>query len=229
MAQLPPMAEDWANHLAPFFASSAYHTLCENLAQEPEELYPPNDQIFSAFHLTPYQSVQVVVLGQDPYHGAGQANGLAFSVAPGVKIPPSLRNIYQEVAQSCGGDPPTQGDLTPWAKQGVLLLNTCLTVRPGQANSHQKIGWEPFTQAVLTLLNQKEAPLVFLLWGGNAMARKKWITNPHHLVLTAVHPSPLSAYRGFLGCNHFVQANQFLQQHQRPPIQWTASSARDFS
>ena len=164
--------------------------------------------------------VRVVLLGQDPYHGPGQAHGMCFSVRKGVEPPPSLVNIFRELQSDLGIEPPSDGELTPWAKSGVLLLNTVLTVRAGQPNSHRGKGWEIFTDRVIAEVNRSDRPTVFLLWGANAKAKMPMITNPRHLVLTAAHPSPLSAYNGFFGCRHFSKANEFLVRNGRPPVNW---------
>ena len=161
-----------------------------------------------------------MLLGQDPYHGPGQAHGLCFSVQPGVEPPPSLKNMFRELETDLGIAPPLDGTLTKWARQGVLLLNTTLTVRRGQANSHKNLGWVTFTDAVIRKLNAREQPIVFLLWGGNARSKKPLITNPQHLILETVHPSPLSAYNGFFGCRHFSRTNAFLESHGIAPIDW---------
>lgn len=186
-------------------------------------VFPPPTEIFSAFDHCPYDRVKVLILGQDPYHGIGQANGLAFSVAKGQKIPPSLQNIFKELHADCHIPAPHHGDLSHWAKQGVFLLNTVLTVEQGKANSHRGMGWEAFTDAVLSLVNEKPEPVVFLLWGAASIKKKTLLTNPQHLVLTAPHPSPLSAYRGFLGCGHFSKTNLFLQKHGQTPIHWSTA------
>ena len=178
------------------------------------------EDIFQALRLTPYENANVVILGQDPYHGPGQAHGLAFSVRPGIQIPPSLRNIYKELADDLGCTIPDHGYLVDWAKQGVLLLNTALTVRAGQANSHRGKGWEDLTDSIIRHLNLREQPVVFLLWGANARAKVPLITNPLHLVLCAPHPSPLSAFQGFFGCKHFSRTNTFLRQCGLPEIDW---------
>ena len=183
-------------------------------------IYPDMYDIFNALKLTPYNDVKVVIIGQDPYHGQGQAHGLCFSVLPGVTPPPSLVNIYKEIQSEYGTEPPKNGDLTRWAKQGVLLLNTVLTVRAGMANSHRGMGWEIFTDKIIQLLNKREKPIVFILWGGNAKRKQSLITNPNHLVLTAAHPSPLSAYNGFFGCGHFRKCNDFLISTNQEPIEW---------
>ncbi len=183
-------------------------------------IYPPAEQVFNAFKQTEFAEVKVVILGQDPYHGAGQANGLAFSVNQGVKIPPSLVNIYKEIASDIGAVPPKHGDLTHWAQQGVLLLNTVLTVEASRANSHRQHGWEVFTDAVISSLNQAEQHIVFLLWGAPAQKKAALIDAQKHTILTAPHPSPLSAYRGFFGCKHFSRANEALIAHGQKPIIW---------
>lgn len=185
-------------------------------------VYPSNDNIFSALELTPIEDVKVVILGQDPYHGEGQAHGLSFSVQKGVKIPPSLRNIYKELNADTGMDIPSHGFLEGWAKQGVLLLNTCLSVEAGQAASHQGKGWEEFTDQVIEQVNALDKPVVFMLWGAHAQKKASMIDGDKHLVLTAPHPSPLSAHRGFLGCKHFSKANNFLQESGRGAIEWSA-------
>ncbi|TLU67299.1 uracil-DNA glycosylase [Thalassotalea litorea] len=187
-------------------------------------IYPPDEQLFRAFELTPLDKVKVVVLGQDPYHGPEQAHGLAFSVNPKVKLPPSLRNIFKELEQDIEGfNVPVSGDLTSWAKQGVLLLNTVLSVQQGKAHSHSKLGWEIFTHNVMLELNSQQRPIVYLLWGTHAQNKGKVIDNSNHQVLTAVHPSPLSAYRGFFGCRHFSLANEFLKKQGEQPIDWQLS------
>lgn len=195
-------------------------TFLQREKQSGKQIFPPGDKIFNALDTTPFDEVRVVILGQDPYHGQGQAHGLCFSVLPGVRIPPSLQNIYQELNDDLGVTSPGHGCLTYWAQQGVLLLNAVLTVEAGQANSHQNKGWEQFTDAVVKLLNDRHDGLVFMLWGSYAQRKGKAIDRRRHLVLQAPHPSPLSAYRGFLGCRHFSKANQYLQQHNRTPIDW---------
>jgi uracil-DNA glycosylase len=184
-------------------------------------IYPPGGQIFNAMNSTPFDQVSVVILGQDPYHGPGQAHGLCFSVQPGVRIPPSLANIYREIQSDLGIAPPRHGYLQSWAEQGVLLLNAVLTVERGQAGSHQGKGWETFTDVIVRLLNDEREGLVFMLWGSYAMKKGAVIDRRKHLVLKAPHPSPLSAHRGFLGCRHFSTANEYLQQHQLPVIDWS--------
>jgi uracil-DNA glycosylase len=212
---------DWDQILQEEIESERFQQLQQFLAQEyaTRTIYPSMNNIYNALRLTPYHSVKIVILGQDPYHGPGQAHGLAFSVQKGVPVPPSLQNIYKELNADIGFRIPGHGCLTGWAEQGVLLLNTVLTVRAGQANSHKGMGWEPFTDAVIQKLNERETPMVFLLWGRNAAQKKPLITNSAHLVLTAAHPSPLSAYNGFFGCRHFSQATNFLNQ-QGMNIDW---------
>ncbi len=180
--------------------------------------------MFQAFHLTKLEDVRVVILGQDPYHNIGQAHGLCFSVKPGVDIPPSLVNIYKELQADLKCSIPNTGYLVKWSKQGVLLLNTVLTVRAHEANSHRGIGWEKFTDAVIRILNEQDRPIVYLLWGAPAQKKKSMLTNPKHFVLEAPHPSPLSAYRGFLGCQHFSKTNQFLIEQGQDPIDWQIES-----
>ncbi|WP_424411397.1 uracil-DNA glycosylase [Pasteurella sp. PK-2025] len=188
-------------------------------------VYPPATEVFSAFQLTEFEQVKVVILGQDPYHGLNQAHGLAFSVKPGIQPPPSLMNIYKELKQDIDGfQIPNHGYLIPWAEQGVLLLNTVLTVEQGKAHSHANIGWETFTDHVIAVLNEQREHLVFLLWGSHAQKKGQFIDRQKHCVLTAPHPSPLSAHRGFLGCHHFSQANQYLEQQGVSPIQWQLAS-----
>ena len=185
-----------------------------------KEIYPEYNDIYKAFHLTPLENVKVVIIGQDPYHGDGQAHGLCFSVKPEVAIPPSLVNIYQELHDDLGCQIPKHGYLVKWAEQGVLMLNTVLTVRAHQANSHHGIGWEEFTDAAIKALNQEDRPMVFILWGRPAQAKKRMLTNSKHLILEAPHPSPLSAYRGFFGSKPFSQTNEFLQANGIEPIDW---------
>jgi uracil-DNA glycosylase len=186
-----------------------------------KEIYPPGPEIFAAFDHTPFEAVRVVILGQDPYHGPGQAHGLCFSVRPGVPVPPSLDNIFKEITRDLGIPRPDHGCLTPWADRGVLLLNAVLTVERGQAGSHQGKGWEGFTDAAIDALNREREGIVFLLWGSYAQRKGRLIDTQRHHVLTAVHPSPLSAYRGFIGCGHFSAANAWMQQEGMAPIDWS--------
>ena len=183
-------------------------------------MYPAGGNIFAAFDATPFDQVKVVIVGQDPYHGPGQANGLAFSVSPGVRMPPSLLNIFKEVQVETGAPIPADGDLSRWARQGVLLLNSTLTVRAHQPRSHASIGWEPFTDAAIDALNRRRNGLVFMLWGADAIRKGRNIDHTRHLVLTSPHPSPLSAHRGFFGNGHFSAANQYLSAHGQAPITW---------
>ena len=210
----------WQNVIGSEFAQPYMLTLKEFLKQEKAAghiVYPAGGDIFNALNTTPFDKVEVVILGQDPYHGPDQAHGLSFSVRHGVKIPPSLRNIYKEI----GGAMPKTGDLTPWAKQGVLLLNATLTVQAENAGSHQGRGWEQFTDAIIRALNDRGEHIVFMLWGSYAQKKGAFIDRKKHLVLEAPHPSPLSAHRGFLGCGHFVKANEYLKQHGRKTIDWS--------
>ncbi|PUE06423.1 uracil-DNA glycosylase [Limnohabitans sp. T6-5] len=232
LTQWPPLLagldEHWAKMVRGFFASSAGGELnakLENILAAGHVVYPPDPLL--ALRLTPLQDVRVVILGQDPYHGPGQAQGLAFSVAPGVRVPPSLRNIFKELARSLAVPIPAQGSLEHWAKQGVLLLNACLTVEAGQPGSHARLGWETLTDAMVKAVAQRKRPAVFMLWGAHAQAKKMLIdaADPEqiHLVLQANHPSPLSAMRPpvpFIGCGHFVQADQFLKKNGGKPIEW---------
>ena len=212
----------WNEILQNEFSKDYYLNLRQFLIKEykSHKIYPDMYDIFNALHYTDYDDVKVVIIGQDPYHGAGQAHGLSFSVKPGIKTPPSLNNIYKELNTDLGCYIPNNGYLKKWADQGVLPLNAVLTVREGLANSHKNKGWEHFTDAVIQALNAHEKPIVFLLWGNNAISKKSLITNPNHLVLTTVHPSPLSASRGFFGCKHFSKANNFLKSHSLNPIDW---------
>jgi len=183
-------------------------------------ILPSKPDLFNAFRLTDYENVRAVIIGQDPYHEKGQAHGVCFSVRPGIKIPPSLENILTELSNDLQVPRPRWGDLTKWGKQGVLLLNTVLTVREGQANSHRGYGWEQFTDTVLKLLNDKKTPIVFILWGSYAIKKGELITNPKHLLINAPHPSPLSAYRGFFGGKYFSRCNQYLEANHQLPIDW---------
>ncbi len=213
---------DWTEILKEEFSKEYYKKLWDILEKEYEEhkIYPSKEEIFSALKLTSYKDTKVVILGQDPYHGKGQAHGLAFSVNVGVKIPPSLLNIYKELKLEYGYEIPNNGYLVDWAKQGVLLLNTSLTVREGEANSHSKIGWEIFTDNIIKKLNEREEPVIFILWGNNAKKKKSYISNRRHFILESVHPSPLSANRGFFGCNHFKITNEILEKNTKNKIIW---------
>lgn len=213
---------DWKELLENEFSKDYYQTLRKFLVSEysSKTIYPDKFDIFNALHFTPYKDVKVVILGQDPYHGPNQAHGLSFSVNPGVKIPPSLLNIYKELHSDLDCFIPNNGYLKKWADQGVLLLNTSLTVIAGEANSHKNIGWGTFTDKIISLVNEKEDPVVFLLWGNNAIKKKELITNKKHLILTSVHPSPLSASRGFFGSKPFSKINNFLISIGKKPIDW---------
>lgn len=216
------LSNDWAALILEETQKDYMQRLHQFLAEEYHKypIYPKKSEIFSAFELTPYQEVKVVILGQDPYHQPNQAHGLAFSVKEGSKIPPSLRNIYKEIEASCGVTCPPNGELTRWAKQGVLLLNTVLTVRDSNVGSHRKNGWEQFTDFIISLLNERDDPIIFLLWGGDAKQKLPLITGKQHLILTAAHPSPLSAYNGFFGCDHFKKANAALKSMGKSEIIW---------
>lgn len=213
---------DWKNILHDEYTKDYYKQLYDFVIQEYNNhtIYPPFNLIENALVKTPYDNVKCVIIGQDPYHNPGQAMGLAFSVPKTEDIPPSLKNIYKELQNEFGYPIPNHGDLTQWTKQGVLLLNAILTVRHGQAASHHNKGWETYTDAIIKSLNQKETPVVFLLWGKYAQSKKDLITNPNHCILTTSHPSPLAAHYGFLGCGHFKQCNDFLIKHNITPINW---------
>ena len=213
---------DWLEPLSVEFKKPYYRELYKKVKHEYEtrRVFPEADDIFNAFQFTPLSRVKVVILGQDPYHNYGQAHGLCFSVKPDVEIPPSLVNISQELHDDLGCDIPNNGYLKKWADQGVMLLNTVLTVRAHAANSHQGIGWETFTDAAIKILNEQDRPMVFLLWGRPAQNKKSMLTNPKHLILEAPHPSPLSAFRGFFGCRHFSKTNEYLKANGLEPIDW---------
>ena len=214
---------DWDDVLLGEFEKDYYLKLREFLKKEyfSTRVYPPMEDIFNALRLTSYENTRVVILGQDPYHGYGQAHGLCFSVKPGVRKPPSLQNIFKELYHELGIPEPESGELTGWAKEGVLLLNTTLTVREGLPQSHKNQGWEILTDTIISKVNDKDSPVVFILWGGNARAKKSLITNKKHLILECAHPSPLSAYNGFFGCGHFKAANEFLASVGERPIDWS--------
>ena len=213
---------DWLEALGGEFRKPYYRELYEFVGSEYKSrvIYPPADEIFSALHLTPLHKVKAVIIGQDPYHNEGQAHGLCFSVQPGQAIPPSLENIYKELHDDLGCYVPNNGYLKKWADQGVLMLNAVLTVRAHAANSHQGRGWEHFTDAIINAVNSEDRPIVYLLWGRPAQNKAAAVDNPKHLILKAPHPSPLSAYRGFMGCRHFSQANEFLKKNGVEPIDW---------
>ena len=219
---MPEITNDWAIKLKPEYSKPYYRKLFDFIGKEysSHTVFPPGDDIFNAFHLTPLNNVKVVIIGQDPYHEPNQAHGLSFSVKPGVDIPPSLLNIYKELHEDMGCYIPDNGYLVKWANQGVLLLNAVLTVRAHEAASHQNKGWEEFTDSVIRILNEEDRPIVFLLWGSFARSKKKMLNNPNHMILEAPHPSPLSAYRGFFGCKHFSKTNEFLESKGLTGIDW---------
>ena len=212
----------WNEILADEMQKEYYQQLQDFVQKRRQEVrvFPEEKNVFRALELTPFESVKVVILGQDPYHGFGQAHGLSFSVKKGIPLPPSLRNIYKELQEDIGGNLPTEGDLSHWAKQGVLLLNTVLTVEEGNANSHKGKGWERLTNRLIESLNELKHPVIFILWGKPAQDKEKLITNPNHVLLKAPHPSPLSAYRGFFGSKPFSKVNEMLIQHGQTPICW---------
>lgn len=213
---------DWDEVLKIVFEGEGFkkfYSIVEN-EYNTKTIYPPKDYIFNALKLTPYKNVKVVIVGQDPYHGEGEAHGLSFSVQNGVKVPPSLKNIYKELYDDLGITPPSNGDLTKWAKQGVLLLNAVLTVEKDKPASHRKLGWERLTDYIIKTLNVKEEPVVFILWGNFAKEKKNLITNPKHYIITSAHPSPFSAANGFFGSKPFSKTNAFLSENGRKPIEW---------
>lgn len=216
------ISNDWLTELEPEFHKPYYAKLFQFVKDEYNntQIFPPADDIFNAFHLTPLSQVKVVILGQDPYHNVGQAHGLCFSVRPEVDIPPSLVNIYKELHDDLGCKIPNNGYLVKWAEQGVLMLNTVLTVRAHMANSHRGKGWEEFTDAAIAALDKQDRPIVFILWGRPAQSKERMLHNPNHLILKAPHPSPLSAYNGFFGSKPFSQTNRFLEEHGVSPIDW---------
>lgn len=216
------LGNSWDEILKEEFEKEYYLKLRAFLKQEysSKTIYPNMNNIFNALKYTAYEDVKAVIIGQDPYHGPNQAHGLCFSVQNGVTPPPSLQNIFKELSSDLGIPIPQNGELTPWTKQGVMLLNTVLTVRSGQANSHRGMGWEIFTDKVIEILNQREKPIVFLLWGNPAKAKGRLITNPKHFILSTVHPSPLSAYNGFFGCKHFSKTNRILRSLGETEIDW---------
>lgn len=213
---------DWQEALKDEFNKDYYRKLYEFVKDEysNRQIFPESQDLFSAFSYTPLKDVKVVIIGQDPYHNVGQAHGLCFSVKPGIDIPPSLVNIYKELQDDLGCYIPNNGYLVKWANEGVLLLNTILTVRAHKAMSHSNIGWQEFTDAAIRILNEQDRPIVFMLWGRPAGEKEKMLTNTNHLILKAPHPSPLSAYRGFFGCRHFSKANEFLKSHGVEPVDW---------
>ena len=216
------ITNDWADALSPEYKKAYYKDLYNFVVNEynTQKIFPSSDDIFNAFHLTPLSEVKCVIIGQDPYHNVGQAHGLCFSVQPGIEVPPSLVNIYKELNTDLGCRIPNNGYLVKWAKQGVLMLNSVLTVRAHQAASHQGKGWEQFTDAAIKAVNTQDRPIVFMLWGGFAQKKAAMLDNPNHLILKAPHPSPLSVYRGFYGCKHFSKCNDFLKANGVEPIDW---------
>ena len=220
---------DWADLLRDEMAKPYYRELRQFLISEyrTRQIFPDMYSIFNALHYTSYADTKVVILGQDPYHGDGQAHGLSFSVQPGIESPPSLINIFKELSTDLGCTVPNNGCLKPWAEQGVLLLNTVLTVRAHQANSHKNIGWETFTDAAIEVLAGLDRPLVFILWGGQARRKKSMITNPKHLIIESAHPSPLSAYNGFFGSRPFSRCNEYLISQGITPIDWSGTAAQE--
>ena len=220
------IGNDWDGMLAAEFEKEYYGKLLAFLAEEYEtqRIYPPHPDVFNALRYSSYADTKVVILGQDPYHQEGQAHGLCFSVNRGVKIPPSLLNIYKELKEDIGMEIPSHGCLSSWASQGVLLLNAVLTVRDSMPNSHKGRGWETFTDVIIRRLNEREKPIVFILWGANAKTKEKLITAKHHLILTGTHPSPLSAHTGFFGGTYFSRANRFLELENQEPINWASVS-----
>ena len=219
------IGNSWDELLKEEFQKEYYQILRKNLAQEykTHTIYPAMENIFNALKYTSYEDVKVVILGQDPYHGPNQAHGLCFSVQKGVDKPPSLKNMFKELESDLNIKPPSHGCLTDWTKQGILLLNTVLTVRAGEPNSHKKLGWTIFTDKIIELLNEREDPVIFVLWGKNAIDKLPLITNTDHYVLTAVHPSPLSASRGFFGCKHYSKINNILLSMGKEPVDWKIS------
>ena len=219
---MAPISNDWLEPLKPEFRKPYYAKLYKTVMEEyrTKKIFPPPQDMFNAFEFTPLNDVKVVILGQDPYHNDGQANGLCFSVREDLEIPPSLVNIYKELHSDLGCYIPNNGYLEKWARQGVLMLNTVLTVRAHQANSHKEIGWEQFTDAAIKVLAEQDRPMVFILWGRPAQRKKEMIHNPKHLVLMSAHPSPLSAYRGFFGSHPFSRTNEYLEENGLAPIDW---------
>ena len=217
------IGNDWDLKLKIIWESPGFKNFYKKIIHEydTKEIYPPKDFIFNALKLTSYEKTKVVIVGQDPYHGKGEAHGLSFSVQKGIKIPPSLKNIYKELYEDLGVLPKDNGDLTGWALQGVLLLNSVLTVEKDKAASHRNLGWEPMTDYIIKLLNLKDEPLVFILWGNFAKEKAKLVTNPHHYIVMSPHPSPFSAYSGFFGSKPFSKTNEFLIKNGLVPIDWS--------
>lgn len=219
---MPPISNDWKEALKGEFKKPYYEKLSQKVKEEyyHYQVFPEKDNVFNAFHFTPLNEVKVVILGQDPYHGVGQSHGLCFSVKPGVRIPPSLVNIYKELHDDLGCKIPNNGHLTKWASQGVLMLNTVLTVRAHEANSHKGIGWETFTDSAIQILNKQDRPIVYILWGKPAQNKKRMLDNPKHFIIESPHPSPLSSFRGFFGSKPFSKTNEFLIKNNLKPIDW---------
>ena len=217
------IGNDWDEKLKVIWESPGFKNFYKKIMDmyEVKEIYPPKDYIFNALKLTSYENTKVVIVGQDPYHGKGEAHGLSFSVQKGVRVPPSLQNIYKELKDDLGIPPKDNGDLTGWAKQGVLLINSVLTVEKDKAASHRNLGWEPMTDYIIKLINLKEEPVVFILWGNFAKEKAKLITNPHHYIIMSPHPSPFSAYSGFFGSKPFSKTNKFLEKNGLVPIDWS--------
>lgn len=226
---MPGLTGEWEKALEGEFSKDYYRKLFLFIREEYSKklVFPPADEIFTAFHLTPLDKVKAVIIGQDPYHNVGQAHGLCFSVKPNVEIPPSLQNIYKELHDDLGCTIPSHGYLTSWAEQGVLLLNTVLTVQAHKPMSHRGVGWDEFTDAAIAAVNKQDRPIVFILWGKPAQEKAAMLDNPKHLILKAPHPSPLSAYRGFFGSRPFSQANIFLEQNGVSPINWQIPEIND--
>ncbi len=216
------IGNDWDEKLSVIFSSLEFKNFMKQVENEynTKIIYPPKNYIFNALKLTPYHNVKVVIMGQDPYHGIGEAHGLSFSVQKEVKLPPSLRNIYKEIYDDLNIEEPNNGDLTSWAKEGVLLLNSSLTVEKDKPNSHQKLGWNKLTDYIIKVLNDKDNPVVFILWGSFARSKKSLITNPKHLIIESAHPSPFSAHHGFFGSHPFSKTNQFLENNGLEKINW---------
>jgi uracil-DNA glycosylase len=216
------IGNDWDNKLSVIWKSEGFHKFMSIIDHEydTKTIYPPKEDIFAALKNTPFKDTKVVIVGQDPYHGEGEAMGLSFSVHDGIKLPPSLKNIYQELKDDLGYEPVKSGDLTKWTKEGVLLLNATLTVVKDTPNSHAKLGWDKFTDYVIKVLNEKEEPVVFILWGNFARSKKEFITNPKHLVIESAHPSPFSARNGFFGSKPFSKTNEFLKKNNLKEIDW---------
>lgn len=216
------IGNDWDEKLNIIWESNGFKKFYNMILSEynKKTIFPPQDYIFNALKLTSYENTKVVIVGQDPYHGVNQANGLSFSVQKGIKLPPSLQNIYKELENDLGIKPKSHGDLTNWAKQGVLMLNAVLTVEKDKAASHRNLGWEPFTDYIIKLLNKKEKPVVFILWGNFAKEKVKFINNPKHFIITSPHPSPFSAYSGFFGSKPFSKTNEFLKKNNLKEINW---------